>query len=186
MPAIEMKPATNAASVSVFVWASLFSNSASMALPTAAAWSGSSIWMMYVPALDAPVRRLVEVFEWKRHGRHVGAGILAPVGVVDRRGRRTRTACRCGTAGCAFELDGVADLPAVLLRERRADDRAAPIRDERLALVRGHHVLRVHREIGLRVDREVREEVLPVLVDALEPVAVATRLMPGSAAMRAL
>ena len=40
---MEMKPAAKASSVSVCVWASVFSKSASIALLTAPAWSGSSI-----------------------------------------------------------------------------------------------------------------------------------------------
>ena len=40
---MEMKPASKAFSVSVRVWASLFSKRASMALPISPAWSGSSI-----------------------------------------------------------------------------------------------------------------------------------------------
>ena len=101
LPTSAMKPATNAPSVSVFVCASRFSNSASIALLTSADLR-RVVDLHDVGArlhVRVPAGGLVEVLVVEERLAHVRAGVARPGRRRRSRARRTRTACRRGTAG---------------------------------------------------------------------------------------
>lgn len=81
---------------------------------------------------------------------------------------------------CPLQRDVVANLPAVLLRQRDIDQRSRPVQLPGLQLIRRDNLIRGHLQIFVGIRCQLREKMLRPFIDIApaEPGEGATALTP--------